>query len=1269
MKLRTLALRSILALTLLAAALAIGLYWASRSEAVLAWGVDRVAARLPGKLTVSGLRGALDRPIAIAALDYEQDGLRLSARNVALDWAPWALLLADQLWIHSLSADSVTLATRAGGAKPRPPADLRLPLAARVDRLALGALRIERPAVPLQKSPGSLLEESPAAALEIGAIALAYEGGPRFHRLQLERLVSRWGELAGTLRLQAQRPFALEGTASLRSEALPDWPAQAKLTLRGTLEDVHAQGELKLRELPVAAQARVAPFAASPLKSFTLHAETLELATIVPAAPGATLEVTIEGGQVAPLGLQGTLTLRNATPGTLDARRLPVHALSARFDAEPGLLQLTQAQVDLGNAGRASGVATLRGAAVETQLAVEQLDLRGLHAALRKTALNGTIEVRHAQGVQQIRADLAQEGMRATATLMHGNGLLQVQTLTAQRGAARLDASGQIATAEPHAYAAKAELRRVNPAEFGDFPALTLSGSLQARGQLRPQWSAQLAYRLRDSVWRQQRLSGEGTLGLAPQRAHDVNARLDLGGNTLRLAGAYGGAGDRLDFRLAAPALSALGREWGGRAQASGRLEGTPAQPAVNATLSAADLRTPGGFGAQALEAKVALGAGEDPPIEVDARASRLRAGGATIETTRVQAAGTRARHRLQLAAVRAPFDASAQLAGGLARDLRSWSGRLLALDNRGEHPFSLEAPTPLHLSATRVAFGPALVRSAYARVELGETVYDRGRVSSTGTFSGLPLASLLDALRKVPTLQTDLVLNGSWTLDAGEQVNGRVELARQSGDVIVRVEEQQFAAGFDRLTAAVEAKHNRIQAKLAASAANVGVLSAEAHTVLSRRGGAWGVAGNAPLRVAARANVATLKPIAARLARGVSADGRIALELQGSGTIAEPLWSGHVTGDQISIEQVRNGVFLREGALRAELAGRRIELRSLSVRGGEGRFDAKGSVTLAEARPAFSIDWSADKLAVAQRPDLLLVATGSGKLSGDEARIALRGEARVDRGRVELPDEAAPALGNDVAVKGTKTRVALPEPVLRPAVNFGVDLGSDFHVQGRGLDARVEGRLKLMSPGNAPLRAEGEIRVARGTYDAFGRKLDIDPGKLYFSGPLDNPGLDIRAMRTNQQVEAGVEVTGTARDPRVRLVSDPDVPDVEKLAWLTLGRPIEAGNQSDAQTLQRYAAVLATMVGTGSFQSRIAQQMGLDEISFSPSMHAEAPGGVVTLGKRLSDRIYVMFEQNLSAAESVFKLNYQLSRRWSVRTESGTTTDAVDLFYTWSFD
>ena len=85
----------------------------------------------------------------------------------------------------------------------------------------------------------------------------------------------------------------------------------------------------------------------------------------------------------------------------------------------------------------------------------------------------------------------------------------------------------------------------------------------------------------------------------------------------------------------------------------------------------------------------------------------------------------------------------------------------------------------------------------------------------------------------------------------------------------------------------------------------------------------------------------------------------------------------------------------------------------------------------------------------------------------------------------------------------------------------------------------------------------------------------------MYFTGPLDNPGLEIRAMRLHQQVEAGVEITGTARDPRLRLVSKPEVPDGEKLAWLVLGRNVVATSKSDSEAMQANAMALAAQFGT----------------------------------------------------------------------------------------
>jgi translocation and assembly module TamB len=126
----------------------------------------------------------------------------------------------------------------------------------------------------------------------------------------------------------------------------------------------------------------------------------------------------------------------------------------------------------------------------------------------------------------------------------------------------------------------------------------------------------------------------------------------------------------------------------------------------------------------------------------------------------------------------------------------------------------------------------------------------------------------------------------------------------------------------------------------------------------------------------------------------------------------------------------------------------------------------------------------------------------------------------------------------------------------------------------------------------------------------------------------------------------------------------------MEKLGWLTLGRKIDSGNQSEAESMQRYGAALATTIGTGSLQTRVANAVGLDEITVLPGAEqtAEGSGGIVQVGKRVSDRIYVMLEQRLSTAENVFKVNYQLTREWSVRLESGNT-DALDIFYTISWD
>jgi translocation and assembly module TamB len=178
-----------------------------------------------------------------------------------------------------------------------------------------------------------------------------------------------------------------------------------------------------------------------------------------------------------------------------------------------------------------------------------------------------------------------------------------------------------------------------------------------------------------------------------------------------------------------------------------------------------------------------------------------------------------------------------------------------------------------------------------------------------------------------------------------------------------------------------------------------------------------------------------------------------------------------------------------------------------------------------------------------------------------------------------------------------------------------------------------------------------------------FGRKLAIERGLLNFQGPINNPNINILAMRRNQEVEAGVEVTGLAQQPRVRLVSEPNVAEEEKLSWLMFGHGSGSGGLGQQQAA---GAALALLGNAGS--KRLAQGIGLDEFSIGASESGLADQQVVNLGKAISERFYVGYEQSLTGAASIIKITYQLSQRWSLVARAGAIS-GLDILFNKRFD
>ena len=184
--------------------------------------------------------------------------------------------------------------------------------------------------------------------------------------------------------------------------------------------------------------------------------------------------------------------------------------------------------------------------------------------------------------------------------------------------------------------------------------------------------------------------------------------------------------------------------------------------------------------------------------------------------------------------------------------------------------------------------------------------------------------------------------------------------------------------------------------------------------------------------------------------------------------------------------------------------------------------------------------------------------------------------------------------------------------------------------------------------------------------YYAFGQRLDIERGRLIFDGAPDNPALDILAKRKNLQVEAGVEVTGTVRYTFVQLVSQPPVPDSDKLAWLTLGRPLREVTATDAALLQAAAAALNKGGKAVPFSRQIANQFGLDEVAVRGG---GAPGSqVVALGKRFSDKLYIGRPAGDGGDERHAAVLAVLTRAVTLRLEAGSSS-TFGVYFNKSFE
>lgn len=305
----------------------------------------------------------------------------------------------------------------------------------------------------------------------------------------------------------------------------------------------------------------------------------------------------------------------------------------------------------------------------------------------------------------------------------------------------------------------------------------------------------------------------------------------------------------------------------------------------------------------------------------------------------------------------------------------------------------------------------------------------------------------------------------------------------------------------------------------------------------------------------------------------------------------------------------------------------------------------------------------SGSNLQLVNLPDIQLRANPTLAITGDGKRWHLSGDVRVHDSAMllrELPVSAS-RVSEDAHIYG-REQEANQSALLE--LTSDVVLGFDNNVafEGFGLTANVEGDIRFRRDELRLNQAHGIVLVKNGRFRSYGQKLDIDNGRIIFSGPIDNPALSVLALRNiDDDVIVGIKLTGNAKHPKSELYSEKAMSEADILSYIVSGKPISQSGAGEVVDMQSAALGLGLKQALPVLQ-RIGGEFGLSDISVEE--HSSG-GSSIAAGKRVSDKLYIKYVYGLLGAAGDFVMQYKLTDRLSIESTSGMS-QAIDMTYRW---
>lgn len=380
----------------------------------------------------------------------------------------------------------------------------------------------------------------------------------------------------------------------------------------------------------------------------------------------------------------------------------------------------------------------------------------------------------------------------------------------------------------------------------------------------------------------------------------------------------------------------------------------------------------------------------------------------------------------------------------------------------------------------------------------------------------------------------------------------------------------------------------------------------------------------------------------------GFSLGGTVKGDLRLGGVPKTPSLAGHLSLDKGFLS--KKGLMLDQIQLRILGKGKTIEveLRNDASNPGSSTLNGTGRVHVAPYFP-FQAQLSLHRFPIQEEIGTFLM-TGPLTLQGNSQAVSVRGDLKVDEGRIVISDNEEQQAKSvpHIPVRWKSRGHADSSPAEMPnkedqsslaELGIQVHCPSTLQMAGSEMDSLWAGQFFLSGPPSA-LQCVGQLDLCKGTIFFAKHEFPIQEGTVTMKGNLAQTQIHLSSVRSISGLDVHILCEGKAFAPRVVISSIPALSKRSIISHLLFEKDIAEINQS--QLLE----VIQTAIGSKSPLSKIQDMLGV-QFSFFEDSDSQWK---VKLEKTLTNKMSVGLIKAIHTPEAHYTLEYQILKGVSLR-------------------